>query len=472
MNRRKRKILDEAAFGVKERVFPKAVNIFNYFVIIAVIGSLILQLPVLYKEKHCVSYIDALFTTVSALCVTGLCPIDMEVFNKAGLAFLMVIIELGGLGLIAFFTFYVLIPSRRLSLINRQIVKDFFVSDVETNHRSILKQIIFYSLLIQIAGGIFLSLILKQAGEKDFAFFGFFLSVSAFCNAGFAPWATSLRHLNTNILFNAVIIFLIIFGGLGFTVMQDVIFRWRSKLHRFIFGEGKVHVMSLHSKIVFLMTLILVLVPSGIYLLLEWNHAFRDLDVISKIVNAVFQSVTCRTAGFETVSEGSFTPAGTFISELLMAIGGNPGSMAGGIKTTTIFLLVCQSFRSTSDLGPLSIFQRDISYEDTDKATGVIIKAVIFIGCVIFALLLSESSSIASGKILAGDLTFEAISAIGTAGLTRGITGDLNILSKLILIVGMYGGRTGIITLTLSIPMKSQDIKRFVDYPKEEILVG
>lgn len=471
MNKQVKRLLN-AGLNIKNHFAPESVNIFTYFVVIAIVGSGLLQLPIFYKDFKPIHYIDTLFTTVSALCVTGLCPIEMERFNMAGLSFLMLIIELGGLGLIAFFTIYLVLPARQLSLVTRHIVRDFFISDVENNHTRIVKQIVCYSLLIQFFGGIALAIILKENSEANYVFYGFFLSVSAFCNAGFAPWNDSLHHLNSNIPFNCIIIFLILFGGLGFTVMQDFIFMCITKIKRWLFGKGKKHRISLHSKIVFLMTVILVIFPSIIYLFLEWNYAFKGLNIPSKIINAIFQSVTCRTAGFELVNEGDFTPAGTLISEILMAIGGNPGSMAGGIKTTTIFLVLCQAFKSSSDLRYLSIFHRDISYEDTDKASAVLIKAVIFIGVVIFALLLSEHFSITEGKILASDITFEAISAIGTAGLTRGITSALNPVSKIILIIAMYGGRTGIITLSLQLPMKSQDIKRFVDYPREEILVG
>ena len=466
-----RKFLDRG-LHFRERFSSGSVNIFIYFVVIAVVGSGLLQLPIFYRDFKPIHYVDTLFTTVSALCVTGLCPIDIEKFNMGGLALLMLIIELGGLGLIAFFSIYIALPARRLSLVSRHVVKDFFVSDVETNHVNIVKQIVIYSLLIQLLGGIFLACILEENCEPNYLFFGFFLSVSAFCNAGFAPWSDSLHHLDSDIPFNSVIIFLVIFGGLGFTVMQDVIYWCTTRIKRFLFGTGKRHEISLHSKIVFVMTLFLVLIPSVIYLILEWNNAFKDLSFPSKVMNAVFQSVTCRTAGFELVGEGSFTPAGTFLSELLMAIGGNPGSMAGGIKTTTVFLVLCQSFKTSADVGYLSIFHRDIDYSDTDKASSVLLKAIIFIGIVVFALLLSEHSSIMAGRISSGDITFEAISAIGTAGLTRGITPLLNPLSKIILIVAMYGGRTGVITLSLSIPMKSQMLKRFVDYPREQILVG
>lgn len=471
MNGSVKKLLDES-LNIRNSFSPASVNIFTYFVVIAVVGSGFLQIPFFYKDFRPASYIDTLFTTVSALCVTGLCPMDIERFNIAGLSFLMLIIELGGLGLIAFFTIYLALPARHLSLVSRQVVKDFFVADVETDHRSIVKRIVVYSLAIQVLGGIVLALILGDCGEGNCAFFGFFLSVSAFCNAGFAPWGDSLHHLSGNAPFVSVIMFLIVFGGLGFTVMQDVISFCSTRIRRKITGKGKMHNISLHSKIVFLMTVILIVVPSAVYLVLEWDGAFSGMGVRTKMLNALFQSVTCRTAGFELVGEGSFSPAGTFITEILMAIGGNPGSMAGGIKTTTIFLVMCQAFRTSSDLRYLSIFHRDVSYDDTDKASAVFVKAMIFISVILFALLLSERSLISAGVMSAGDLSFEAISAIGTAGLTRGITSSLSPLGKLILIVAMYGGRTGVMTLSLSIPMRSQYVKRFVDYPREEILVG
>ena len=451
---------------------PKGVNIFTYFLVLAIIGPILLENPFFYKDFKPVSHIDALFTTVSAMCVTGLCPIDMADFNIAGLTFLMIVIELGGLGLIAFFTIYIILPARQLSLESRQAAKDYFISDVENNHINIVRQIFVYSIGIQLVGGLILGHILWMDGREHALFYGFFLSVSAFCNAGFAPWTDNLHQFKTDYPLMTVICILIVSGGLGFTVMQDV-FSWTvSRLKRLFFGKGKKKKISFHSKIVFLMTVVLIFVPSVFFIILEWDNAFKDFTVVEKIMNAVFQSVTCRTAGFETVDEGTFSQCSAFISEIIMVIGGNPGSMAGGIKTTTAFLILCHAFKSSSDAGRLSIFHRDVHYTDMNKAQAIFTKAIIFVGVIVFALLLSEHRHLISGQLDADDLVFETISAIGTVGLTRGITSKLTAVSKFILVIAMYGGRTGIITLSLAIPSQSQNIKRFVDYPREEVLIG
>ena len=200
-----------------------------YFSFLAIIGTLLLNLPFFYKSGEPIAFIDSLFVTVSAICVTGLSTVDVSVFSNSGLFLLMILIEAGGLGIITFFVMYLVTPDKRISLVNRRLLRDFFIDDVEINPRRILFKILTYTFSIQIVGFILLSIFLKKSGEDNFLFYGLFLSVSAFCNAGFSPYSDSLAQFTENPGILLSVSFLIISGGIGFTVIQNVAHYLRSQ---------------------------------------------------------------------------------------------------------------------------------------------------------------------------------------------------------------------------------------------------
>ena len=203
------------------KVKSSAYNLFIYFIFMAVIGSFLLSLPFCYNGEK-IPFIDAIFVTVSAICVTGLSTVDMSVFSNAGFMILLLLIEAGGLGLVSFFTIYLTFASKKLSLVNRNIIKDYFTQEQQFEAKQIVKQIILFTLCIQILGSIFLSIFLYFNGEKKFIFYGIFLSISAFCNAGFSPYSDSLSRFSQNPAIILTLSFIIIFGGLGFNVMSNV----------------------------------------------------------------------------------------------------------------------------------------------------------------------------------------------------------------------------------------------------------
>ncbi len=444
-------------------------QLFLYFAVLAILGSIALSLPVCYVADQLPPYIDRLFTAVSALCVTGLSTVSSEIFSTTGFVVLMILIESGGLGLITFFIFYLVLPRKKVSLVNRRFARSFFITGVEADPKKIVRDIIIYSGFFQLLGAFLLGLILYFHNYDHCWFIGAFTAVSAFCNAGFTPWGDSLISINNNALYLSIIMVLILMGGIGFTVMQDV----NAWLYSRIYAKRMQRIrLSLHSKIVLCATLVLVVLPSILFLIFEWNHAFKDLSAGSRITNAFFQSVTCRTAGFEAVSQARFTNASTLISELLMLIGGNPGSMAGGIKTTTIFIAMCTAFRTEDDTGALSIFHRDIPFSDTEKAMSVMVKAALFLLVMTLLIFMAEQNQLESGVFSTTDLIFETISALGTTGLSRGITSELLPVTKVLLIVTMYAGRTGVITLTMRVQFTEQRIKACTEFPQESVLIG
>ena len=449
---------------MKIRELPAEVKLFSYFAILALCGTILLSLPCMYKNALVPPLLDVLFTTVSAMCVTGLSTFGADSFNMAGLTVLMLVIEAGGLGLIIFFSLYLVRPGVKVSHINRSFMRGFFLPSVETNTKAIITAILRYTFAIQLICAFLLMLILKSEGREHFVFYALFLAVSAFCNAGFSPYPDSLASFSANIPFTLIISFLVVAGGLGFTVMQDGWHLIRAKAH------GKRYRLAFHSKIVLVMTAFLLIIPTVLFFIVEYSLSYSSLPLAAKVNSAFFQSVTVRTAGFEMASQKTLSAASAFLSCVLMIIGGNPGSMAGGIKTTTFYLLLCNAFRDEGDVGDLTIFRHDISDRVISKSGSIAVKAFIFLFAVLFALMISEGANISAGLFTVGDLLFEVSSALSTAGLSRAVTPLLSTAGKILIIITMYVGRTGIIAMTLRLRAKS--ILLYCAFPHEEILVG
>ena len=447
------------------KVKSSAYNLFIYFIFMAVIGSFLLSLPFCYNGEK-IPFIDAIFVTVSAICVTGLSTVDMSVFSNAGFMILLLLIEAGGLGLVSFFTIYLTFASKKLSLVNRNIIKDYFTQEQQFEAKQIVKQIILFTLCIQILGSFFLSIFLYFNGEKKFIFYGIFLSISAFCNAGFSPYSDSLSRLSQNPAIILTLSFIIILGGLGFNVMSNVYYSLHKSKRR------NKQILTLHSKIVLTMTSVLIVLGTVLFYVFERKLAFKDMSFSSAFLNAFFESVTLRTAGFETISQNSFSSHSSFVAKIFMIIGGSPGSMAGGIKTTTVFLMLLLAYKSANDKNFPSVFKRDISLESIDKATSIFIKAICFLCIMIGLLLWSQKDLILNGVFSSESLVFEAFSAFGTVGLSKGLTGLLSSSGKILIMILMFAGRTGITFIAINSFGKEGEIKSLTDYPKEDVLLG
>lgn len=447
------------------KIKSSAYNLFIYFIFMAVIGSFLLSLPFCYNGEK-IPFIDAIFVTVSAICVTGLSTVDMSVFSNAGFMILLLLIEAGGLGLVSFFTIYLTFASKKLSLVNRNIIKDYFTQEQQFEAKQIVKQIILFTLCIQILGSILLSIFLYFNGEKKFIFYGVFLSISAFCNAGFSPYSDSLSRFSQNPAIILTLSFIIIFGGLGFNVMSNVYYSLHKSKRR------NKQILTLHSKIVLTMTSVLIVLGTVLFYVFERKLAFKDMNFSSAFLNAFFESVTLRTAGFETISQNSFSSHSSFVAKIFMIIGGSPGSMAGGIKTTTVFLMLLLAYKSANDKNFPSVFKRDISLESIDKATSIFIKAICFLCIMIGLLLWSQKDLILNGVFSSESLVFEAFSAFGTVGLSKGITGLLSSSGKILIMILMFAGRTGITFIAINSFGKEGEIKSLTDYPKEDVLLG
>ena len=450
----------------KFRIKSATENLFIYFLFLALTGTILFRFPAFYSDGMPIPLIDSIFTTVSAMCVTGLSTVDMSVFSNSGFLLILLLIEAGGLGLVSFFTIYLALDAKKISLLNRNIIKDYFTEEQQIETKQIIREIISFTLFIQFLGALLLSLLLKFHGEKNYIFYGIFISVSAFCNAGFSPYSESLSSFTNSPVFLLTVSLIIILGGLGFSVMSNIFFTLKKQ------NGKKRTILSLHSKIVLFTTFILIAGGTAFFFIFEYNGAYKDLSFSSALLNAFFQAVTLRTAGFETVSQNSFSAHSTVLSDIFMLIGGSPGSMAGGIKTTTFFLLLTLAYKSIHDKNSPSIFHRDISESSTAKATSIFIKAICFLSVMIILLLISEQKSIKNGIFSESSLIFEAFSAFATVGLSKGITGLLSNSGKIIIIFLMFAGRTGITFIALNNFSRKNNIKSLTDYPEEDVLLG
>ena len=465
-------------------------RLFTYFIFLVVVGTSLFVCPFSYVSGKGASLVDALFMAVSAICVTGLSVLDMAVFSRTGLVILMLLVEAGGLGLVTFFCIYLAMPSKRVSYVDKKFIRDFFTDESKVNSRRLLLRIVGTTLLIQTVGATLLAVFLRRAGEQNNVFYGIFLAITSFCNAGFAPYSDNLQRFSMNVPVCLTLCILILAGGIGFTVMSDTAGTLRTKLskRRNKFSprdkqnrrntntvedtsKSPKRRLRLHSRVVILMTSLLTICGAGFFLAAEWNGAFAGVSVGKKIVNALFQSVTLRTAGFETFAQSSLSPSSYLISLIFMLTGGNPGSMAGGIKTTTVFLVLCYGFRSSEDKGEMSLMGRDISQSSVDRAIGITVKALCILLLVTLSLCFSERAALSDGTFTISDLIFEAVSAFSTTGLSKGITPELNSLSKVILSCAMFAGRTGIIALVMR-PGKARKLEALSEFPHEDILVG
>ena len=392
------------------------------FALVILIGAVILVLPVSVWPDAEVSFVDALFTSTSAVCVTGLIAIDVaDHFTPFGQAVVAILIQIGGLGVTSVGVGLILAAGKRVSIRGRLLAKEALNVDSFRGIVKLVRAVLFMTLFFEVTGAVLSFLVFIQDYPLPHALgISVFHSIAAFNNSGFDILG-GLRNLipyQDNILLNLTTAGLIIFGGIGFLVILDVMKQKRFKK------------LTLHSKVVITTSIVLIVVGT---LLLK---ATEDISWLG----AFFQSVSARTAGFSTYSIGEFTNAGLFVLCVLMFVGASPGSTGGGIKTSTFFVLI-QSARSIFVKRPLSSFRRNLSPENLSKAYLV---TILSLGVVCIATFLM---CILEPDCTFNQLLFEVISAFGTVGLSTGITPGLSVAGKLVIILVMYTGRIGAFTL-------------------------
>ncbi len=438
------------------------VQLFMYFSILSITGSLLLMLPFMYRSGYSVSFIDALFTSVSAVCVTGLSTISMNEFSLFGFITIMVLIEFGGLGILTFITLFVTGPQRKVSLVTRTMIREFFVDEVEYEPRKILRSIMIFTLGIESVGAIIMYFGFLSGGSARPVFDAIFHSVSAFCNAGFSTYADSLAPFRSNTLVIGPVAFLIVCGGVGFIVLKDII-----KIPQ---KPRMAQPLSFHSRFVLVSTFILIIFGTVFFFLAEYRYSLYSYSLTDKIQFSLFQAITPRTAGFSLIDQALLSPISKFFTFLLMFIGGSPGSIAGGVKTTTFFIVLLYAIRGNYERNGLNVFNRNISTANVEKAFSIVAKSLLMIIGAIMLLLFFERNALSSGLFSYFDLFFEVVSAFATVGLSQGLTGILSSPSKVVIIFTMFIGRTGVLAMALGFAQKHSD--RFSTYPSASIMIG
>ncbi|MGL1890157.1 MAG: potassium transporter [Spirochaetaceae bacterium] len=433
--------------------------LFIFFISIILIGTLFLSLPISWQKTVEFKLIDALFTSVSAVCVTGLSTVNILGMTFFGKIILITLIQVGGLGLITFSSMFLALPRRKLTIANTNIIQNYFTNEEIVDPRYIIKIVLKFTLTLEFIGAIFLFISFRKLNIESPVFNAIFHSISAFCNAGFSTLPGGLTMFRDNTFTSVTFMLLIITGGMGFMVLQDL-------YDMFI---GKDIILLLHTKIMLVSTLVLIVSGAILFYIFEYNSTtLEGLTWSQKILPSLFQSVTTRTAGFNTIDQAGMTLTSKTVSLAYMLIGGGSGSTAGGLKVTTAFLLFCVLIQGLDEKRGVTIFRRKISHVQLTRAGIFFGKALVLVFLTIVGLLISESFN--GNKFTFMDITFESFSAIATVGLSLDVTPNLSTVSKLILVCTMFAGRIGLFSLIL--PKHVETLDRTIEFPEGEVLIG
>jgi trk system potassium uptake protein TrkH len=423
-----------------------------FFLTVIFSGALVLKFSGAWPED--LTFTDAVFTAASAVCVAGLSTIDISQFSRAGELTLLCLIQIGGLGIISFSCLTLIIPGRRFGLTGTDAIKNFFLDDIEYRPRLIIRSIIIFTFIIELTGAVLLSFLFYRRSLDDWLFMAVFHSVSAFCNTGLSVLPSQLLIFSDDIPVMLVLCVLVILGGLGFLVLHDIL----------RLAGGRIRKLSYHSKVVLFMTALFLLSGTVLFFIFERGRAFSGMNTLYAAVNSFFQSVNTRSAGFEVTVQSSFCQPSKMLTCLLMIIGGAPGSIAGGIKVTTLFVVLVFLLKKPDKYGDMNVFHHRLRSATIHNALVFVLKALFLLLICICALSVAEGLR---GKPL-GALIFDSISAFGTVGLGLGITPSLSTAGKWIIIATMFAGRVGLFALSFpAINSKRRDIT----YPEGSLLL-
>lgn len=452
-----------------KKTFPSKLSttqtvMFSFFLAILV-GSILLALPVSSATNEAIPYIDALFTATTSVCVTGLVTLPtVSTWSTFGQIIILILIQIGGLGIITIMFGLLIGLHKKIGIGDRILIQDAFNLNTLSGLVKFVKKVLIGTLLVEGMGALlYMTVFVPEFGSKGI-WISIFNSVSAFCNAGIDILSEdSLCAYALNPVINITTCLLIILGGLGYIVWWDLIKvfpklkyqKWKCFNH-----------LTLHSKIVLSTTGILLLFGTILFFIFEYNNplTIADYSLAEKLQVAFFQSVTTRTAGFATVPQQNLTNASAFVSLLLMFIGGSPVGTAGGVKTVTIVVLLTSALATIKSNDNVVLFHRTISKQAISKAVAV--TSVSFMVMFTSTILLS---AVTDANAL--DIVYETMSATATVGLTRNLTSSLNLWGKIIIIITMYLGRVGPISLLLAFNTKRKN-RNIIKNPTEEISIG
>lgn len=428
------------------------------FLCIVLLGTFLLCLPISSRSGEWTPFVNSMFTAASATCVTGLVAYDTYThWSVFGQCVIISLIQIGGLGFMSIITLLSFISKRRIGLSERKLIMQSSGSLQMTGVVRLMKKILIGTFMFELTGAILLSIrFVPQMGVMQGILNGFFHSISAFCNAGFDLMGrreqfSSMTGYVHDPLVNLTLIALIIIGGIGFIVWNDI-YHYKFKFSKY----------ELHSKIVLATTVVLIVGGTALFWIFENDNTLSGMTAAQKLIASLFQAVSPRTAGFNTVDLSSLSESGSLLTIILMLIGGSPGSTAGGIKTTTFVVMLLSAF-AYAGRRDVNLFKRCISSENESQAHSIV---TIYAVAIITATMIICAIEPFSFK----EVLFEVTSAASTSGLTMGITSKLHTISKLLLILLMYGGRVG--GLTLAIVLTKKKIPVPIDRPTENILIG
>jgi trk system potassium uptake protein len=446
-------------------------------------GTLILLGTIALLQPQCrapgrppLSFLDALFMATSAGCVTGLSVSSLENdFSFVGQAVILFMIQVGGIGIMTITTFISLQLGTRAGLRQRMIVTETLGAGEHADIRWVLKNVFALTLLFEMIGFVFLALRnLVDLPLRQALWHALFHSVSAFCNAGFSLWDSSMIHYRGDLATNGIICSLIVIGGLGYPVLLDLRANWHGE------WSGRWHRLSVHTKLMLLGTLALLTLGFVGILTLEWNGVLSDLPIPERILASAFHSITCRTAGFNSIDVGALTSASLLVTILLMMVGAGPCSTAGGFKVSTLTVLVLRAWSTFRGYSRISIFRRTVPVSAVEKAVATALLFGVMLLLALTTLLIVEqrsrwvanepmtSSVTEHGHFL--ETAFEVTSALGTVGLSTGLTSTLSGPGRVVIIVLMFMGRLGPISTFAALSRIEKD--RRVSYPNEAPLIG
>lgn len=428
------------------------------FLIVILAGGILLSLPISSADGNSTNFLDAVFTSTSAVCVTGLVTLDTGThWNTFGQIIILMLIEIGGLGFMSVTTFVAILLGKKITLRDRLIMQEAMNTFGIQGLVKMVKYVVILTVSVQLLGAVVLSSqFIPQFGVAKGIFYGIFHSASAFCNAGFDLLGNfnSVTGYSNNFTVILTLSVLIILGGLGFTVLLELINYKRTRR------------LSVNSKMVLFMTGILIFCGTIVLFILEYNNAetIGNMNMGQKILNSFFSAISPRTAGMNSVSTDGMTISSKFVTIILMMIGGSSGSTAGGIKTATIGVLVFTVISVLKGREDTEAFGRRFSKETVYKAFTITFIGIIIVVCVtmILTIVQKDSSFI--------NLFYEAASALGTAGLTTGVTQKLTTIGKIVIMITMYFGRVG--PLTVFVAILNRKKKSAYKYAEGKILIG
>ena len=449
----------------KKFTFSTTQIILLSFLVTILVGSVLLALPISSTNGEAVPYLDALFTATTSTCVTGLVTLPtISTWSIFGQVVILLLIQIGGLGLITIMSGLMILINRKMGIGDRLLIQDAFNLNTMAGISKFVKNVLLGTLIIEGVGAVLYMLVfIPEFGAKGI-WISVFNSVSAFCNAGIDIISeNSLCNYVTNPLINVITSLLIILGGLGYIVWWDVlgVVNSRSPKNRKVFKY-----LTLHSKIAITVTAGLILVGAILIFIFEYSNPLTigEMPLFDKIQVSFFQSVTTRTAGFATIPQENLTNASAVVSIILMMIGGSPVGTAGGMKTVTIAVLFCAAVATIRNKNSVTLFGRRISEESIKKAVAVVVMFLTI--CITSTVLL-----IATSNVSIIDAVYETVSATATVGLSRNLTVMLNTFGKLIIIITMYLGRVGPISLAVALGSKKES-QNIISEPTEDISIG